>query len=243
MISPEVLKYAEILRKYAACEMEPIQADCILLLGTIDLVAAERGAELYHQWFSQRIICAWWTPSRKYLGETHGVSEAELLQRRLIDLGVPAHMILVEPNSRNTWENIEFSYKLMIENSIPMSTVILVQKPYMLRRTYTTFLKRRPDKSTNLITTSVSDSFLEYAQKYETPEIIINKMVWDIQRLKVYSEKYDRDNDPMLPVHEKERLKLSWWYAVHVDIPEDIWDAYEHLTELWYDKQLIQNTA
>jgi len=49
MLSPETWEYAEILRKYSAYEIDPIQADCILLLGTIDLVAAERGAELYHQ--------------------------------------------------------------------------------------------------------------------------------------------------------------------------------------------------
>ena len=104
------------------------------------------------------------------------VSEAKYLQKRLIELHVPENCILLDEFASNTGENIDFSYQLMMTQHIPVDRVIVVQKPYMLRRTYATLLKRRPIKETKFIMTSVCCSFEEYVLKYDEPERLINRM-------------------------------------------------------------------
>ena len=50
-----------------------------------------------------------------------------------------------------------------------------------------------------------------------------------MQRIRVYAEGYDRDNDSLLPDHERIKLKKSNGYLVYQDIPEEVRDAFERL--------------
>jgi uncharacterized SAM-binding protein YcdF (DUF218 family) len=92
-----------------------------------------------------------------------------------------------------------------------------VQKPYMERRSYATFKKHWPDKE--VIVTSPQISFADYPTSEIPLEKVINIMVGDLQRIKVYAEK---------------------GFQVYQEIPEYVWQAYEQLVSLGFDKQLIK---
>ena len=86
----------------------------------------------------------------------------------------------------------------------------------MERRSFATFKKHWPGKK--LIVTSPQIPFEQYATKDIPLERVINIMVGDLQRIKVYAEK---------------------GFQVYQEIPPDVWDAYEQLVKLGFDKQLI----
>ena len=116
VVTHDVLVSAKLLRDYLNYEMEVEKADCILIFGSLDLVAADRGAELFHAGYASCIICSGGSSSRKHLlGERLSVSEAENLSKRLMDLGVPEDAVVLETLSSNTMENISFSYELMVK--------------------------------------------------------------------------------------------------------------------------------
>lgn len=188
--------------------------DCILVLGSHDLRVAERAAQLYlEQWASTIVFSGG-------LGRlTYGswvVTEAEQFAEIAIKCGVPAEAILIEKASTNTGENILFTQQLLEARQLNFQSFIVVQKPYMERRSYATFKKHWPHK--NLIVTSPQISFDEYATTEIPMEKVINIMVGDLQRIKIYPEK---------------------GYQIHQQIPEKVWKAYEQLVALGYNQQLI----
>lgn len=72
--------------------------------------------------------------------------EAEVFADVAMKLGVPEEVILIENKSTNTGENVIFSKRLLQEKGLDFNSFILVQKPYMERRTYATFKKRWSEK-------------------------------------------------------------------------------------------------
>ncbi len=51
--------------------------------------------------------------------------EAEHYRQRALERGVLANAILVEPQARNTGENIEFSRALLVEQDVDVKSVLL----------------------------------------------------------------------------------------------------------------------
>ena len=87
----------------------------------------------------------------------------------------------------------------------------------MERRSYATFKKHWPEKK--LSVTSPQISFEEYPTDEIPLERVINIMVGDLQRIKVYPEK---------------------GYQVYQKIPIKINTAYERLIQLGFDKHLMK---
>jgi uncharacterized SAM-binding protein YcdF (DUF218 family) len=87
----------------------------------------------------------------------------------------------------------------------------------MERRSFATFKKHWPDKK--LVVTSPQISFEEYPTEEISMEKVINIMVGDLQRIKIYPEK---------------------GFQVYQEIPGEVWDAYERLVILGFDKHLIK---
>jgi uncharacterized SAM-binding protein YcdF (DUF218 family) len=54
--------------------------------------------------------------------------------------------VLVETRSTNTGENVLFTKRMLDERQIDVQSFIVVQKPYMERRSYATFRKVWPEK-------------------------------------------------------------------------------------------------
>jgi uncharacterized SAM-binding protein YcdF (DUF218 family) len=211
---PEILQLAKTIWEYHHLRHTLVPADCILTLGSHDTRVAERAASLYLEGWAPLMIFA------GGLGRlTEGMwtePEADLFARIAVEKGVPKEAILIENRSTNTGENIQLVQQLLRSKALDPQTFIVVQKPYMERRSYATFAKNWPQKC--FVVTSPQIAF----EDYPTPEIpleqVINIMVGDLQRIKVYPEK---------------------GFQVYQEIPPSVWEAYERLVALGFNKQLI----
>jgi uncharacterized SAM-binding protein YcdF (DUF218 family) len=214
MITDNVLELAQKLWDYHHLHHTLQKADCILTLGSHDIRVAERAAELYHQGWAPLLIFS------GGLGRlTQGMwtkTEAERFALIAIDKGVPREAILIEDQSTNTGENILFTQQLLTAKGLICNTFIVVQKPYMERRSYATFKKHWPEKE--VIVTSPQISLANYANDEIPLERVINIMVGDLQRIKLYPSK---------------------GFQIEQPIPTDIWQAYEQLVALGYNQQLV----
>ncbi len=154
----EVIHLAKTLWEYHHMHHELEKSECILALGSHDLRVAERAADLYLQGWAPLIIFS------GGLGNfTKGVwtePEADQFERIAIKRGVPPEAILTENKSTNTGENILFTGQLLKEKKLDITHFIVVQKPYMERRSFATFKKHWPDK--HLVVTSPQISFEDY---------------------------------------------------------------------------------
>jgi uncharacterized SAM-binding protein YcdF (DUF218 family) len=195
------------------------RADAILVLCSHDTAVAERGASLFLDG---------WAPLLIYSGGQGAITrqlwnepEADLFARIAVERGVPADRILIENGSTNTGENVAFTRRLLVDRGLDPASFIVVQKPYMERRSFATFRKVWPEK--DVIVTSPQVSFDEYLRNYSngtlSSDAVISIMVGDLQRIRLYPEK---------------------GFQIAQDIPDDVWNAYEKLVEAGYDTHLIQ---
>lgn len=204
---------AQVLWNYHHMNHTPVPSDCILALGSHDLRVAERAAELYLQQLAPVLIFS------GGLGNvTKGVwtePEADRFAGIAIAMGVPAAAILIENQSTNTGENILFTQKLLEEKGFSPQTFLLVQKPYMERRSYATFKKHWPEKE--LLVTSPQISLADYANEEIPMEKVINIMVGDLQRIRIYPAK---------------------GFQIPQVMPDEVWEAFERLVKCGFDKHL-----
>jgi len=213
MITKEVLADARKLWDYHHLNHVPEKTDVILVLGSHDLRVADRGAELYLQG---------WAPILIFSGGLGNVTkgiwkdpEADRFARIALDKGVPAEAIFIENQSTNTGENILFTQRLLQDKGLDPQRFLLVQKPYMERRSYATFKKHWPDKE--LIVTSPQISLEDYPNGEIPMERVIDIMVGDLQRIRIYPGK---------------------GFQIPMDIPDDVWAAYERLIAAGFTKHL-----
>ena len=218
MISENVLEAARKLWDYHHLQHEPAKSDCILVLGSHDLRVAERGAELYLQG---------WAPILIFSGGLGNVTkgiwkdpEADRFARIALDMGVPSEAIFIENKSTNTGENILFTQRMLEEKGLHPQSFLLVQKPYMERRSYATFKKHWPDK--DLVVTSPQIAFEDYPTEEISMERVINIMVGDLQRIRIYPEK---------------------GFQIPMEIPPAIWTAYEKLVAWGFTQHLVRDEA
>lgn len=159
---------AKLVWDYHHLHHELKQSAAILVLCSNDVRVAEHAADLF---------LAGWAPLLIFSGGvgelTRGLfdcSEAEHFAKIAIERGVPESQILIEPNSTNTGENILFTQQLLQEKQLDPDTFIVVQKPFMERRSYATFKKRWPEK--DLIISSPDISFEEYSNDFGTVMVV-----------------------------------------------------------------------
>lgn len=210
---------AEKLWRYHKLNQQLTHADVILVLCSHDEVVAERGAELLLQGWAPLLVFSggFGAITRSLMSEP----EADIFARIAISKGVPAEQILIENRSSNTGENILFTKQLLSERGLFPQRFILVQKPYMERRSYATFKKLWPEK--DVIVTSPQVSFADYLSRYAnahlTKQEVISIMVGDLQRIKLYPAK---------------------GFQIPQEIPADVWEAFAQLVAAGYDKRLVE---
>lgn len=215
IINETTVELAEKIWNYHHMKHALVKADCILVLGSHDLRVAERGANLYLEGWAPIIIFSGGLGNlTKGIWE---VSEAEKFAAIAQEMGVPKSAILIENKSTNTGENILFTQELLKKYELNPQSFIVVQKPYMERRSYATFKKYWPEKK--IIVTSPQIPLLEYPNNEISLEKVINIMVGDLQRIKIYPEK---------------------GFQILQEIPKEVWRAYEKLVQLGFNEHLIK---
>jgi uncharacterized SAM-binding protein YcdF (DUF218 family) len=218
MMDDRIRALAQTLWDYHHVNHQLARSDAILVLCSHDKTVAKRGAALF---------LGGWAPLLIFAGGLGAITrhlwhepEAEQFAAIAVDMGVPKERILVENRSTNTGENVLFTRQLLAEKGLDPRTFIVVQKPYMERRSYATFKKVWPEK--DLVVTSPQESMDEYLSEYShealSPDDVVAIMVGDLQRIRCYPAK---------------------GFQIHQDIPDEVWRAYEELVKAGYDKYLI----
>lgn len=214
----EVDSLAKTLWNYHLMHLEPSKADIIIALGSKDGRVAERAAELYKQDLAPLILFSGGLGQLTSL-EANALPEAVKFSQIAKTEGVPEEAMLIERESSNTGENIQFSHRLLNEKGIVAKKIILITKPYMERRAYATFMKQWPSNGVEIIVTSPQLSYEEYCSGDIPKDIIINLMVGDLQRVKEYPKR---------------------GFQIEQKIPNKVWEAYQRLVELGFDKQVMK---
>ena len=219
-VAPDrILALARTIWQYHQLNHQLSAADAILVLCSYDTSVAARGAQLFLEG---------WAPLLIYSGGLGSITsrlwtepEADRFARIAIGMGVPAGKILIENTSTNTGENVRFTRRLLGERGIDPGSFILVQKPYMERRSYATFAKVWPGKPA--IVTSPQASFEDYLAHHSNDALsrdeIISIMVGDLQRIRLYPAK---------------------GFQIEQEIPGEVWDAFEELVDAGFDTHLVR---
>ena len=213
--------YAQIVWDFMKLHQKIEKCEAVFVLGSIDDRVAEYAAGLFLKGYGQSLIISGGTAHKNDLLATKWdeATEAEHFAAIAKKLGVPEDKIILEDRATNTGENVRLTYELLKSRGISLSSVLLVHKPYMERRTYATFEKQWPAEDTLFIVTSPPIDYAAYFNQLQPKDKIINIMVGDLQRIKEYAQ---------------------LGYQIQQDIPDDIWQAFKALVAQGYNKHLIE---
>lgn len=219
MTSEDVDKLARKIWNYHHVNHRLEKAEVIFVLCSHDLRVADYATKLFFDCFAPIIIFSGGIAHQGDLVETPWEKpEAEIFAERAIQLGVPKEKIITENKAKNCGENVLFTEKILKEKGLHFDTLIAVQKPYMERRTYATIKVYWPNKK--VMVTSPPIEFDDYPTDEIFKDDVINIIVGDLQRIKIYPDK---------------------GFQIFQEIPDDIWKAYQELVRLGYTKHLLRS--
>ncbi|MFD5099744.1 YdcF family protein [Streptomyces albidochromogenes] len=214
MISTQAWADAQRLWDFQQMGHEPRPCSVAIGLGSHDLGVADTTVDLYERGMMPLIVFTGATS--RTTRERMPRGEAEHYRERAIELGVPAGAILVEPQARNTGENIRLSRALLEDRGVPVSSALLVSKPYEERRAYATARKLWPD--VEWLSASTPMTLAEYVDSIQDARLIIDMLVGAQQRLMVYPRQ---------------------GFMIEQVIPEDVAAAYERLRTEGFTSRLL----
>ncbi|CAM3167500.1 YdcF family protein [Vibrio diazotrophicus] len=208
-MSKRIYQHLETLWQYMQMGHQLQKADVIIVLGSNDTRVAEVAASLYHQGLAPLVVF-----SGGHGRFTEGLferSEAVIFAEVAKDCGLPSDAILLEPRSSNSGENVLFTYELLKKKGITAKKIILVQKPYMERRAYATFMQQWPEELESLQVTSQANSFFDYLTEDLTLDFVVEALIGDFERIQNYPAK---------------------GFQIEQEIPEEVLQAYQALKPL-----------
>lgn len=216
IIDDQILSKARVLWNYHFLDLGIHPSDFILALGSHDERVGEHAAQLMLDGFAPLLV-----PSGGFGKVTQhiwGVSEGERFAKIAIKFGVPDSKIIIENTATNTGDNITKTRDLLNSKGIVVTSGTLVTKPYMRRRAYATAMKQWPEIS--WLVSSPPLSFDDYPDKDVPLERMIELMVGDLQRIKVYAKS---------------------GFQIPQEIPDQVWRCYEELSCNGFDKYVIKS--
>ncbi|MEV8606877.1 YdcF family protein [Amycolatopsis sp. NPDC051373] len=183
-------------------------------LGSHDLGVATYTAELYQQGYFPRIVFT--GANAPTTVERFPRGEAVHYQEHALELGIPDDAILVEPEARNTGDNITFSRQLLERREIEVKSVTLISRPYQQRRAYATCKKLWPD--VDVVCASRPLPLDEYIESIGDVDRVINMLVGDTQRIMTYPER---------------------GFAIEQEMSSDVFHSFRNLISAGFTKRLI----
>jgi uncharacterized SAM-binding protein YcdF (DUF218 family) len=221
-VSPEALASARLIFDYQQLRHTPFAAGLMVVFGTNDLRVPEFAARLYHQGLAPLMVVTGGIAHQNDLLATDWKRpEAEVFADVLMECGVPAGSILLEPEATNTAENIRFSRRLIEARGLAVDRLSLVMKPFMQRRVMATHVVEWPEMPASVI--SWASTFDEYCTVPGLePEKVANIMMGDLQRIWIYAER---------------------GYSAPQRLPAEVQEAYLHLKSLGFTRHLIPEAA
>lgn len=205
---------ARVLWNYHQMGHAPRSAEAGIVLGCHDLGVAEVAADLYRAGLVPVLVCSGAdNPTRAHLFPE---GEASAFRDRLIELGVPAAAVLLEPEATNTGANITLSRQVLDQAEVKVATLLLVCMPYMQRRAYATCRQVWPE--VDVVCASANLSLDAYVDTIGDPHLVLDHLVGDLQRIMEY------------PKHG---------FAIAQDVPAAVEAAYRHLVAAGYTSRLM----
>jgi uncharacterized SAM-binding protein YcdF (DUF218 family) len=211
---------AKIVWDYMQMHETLAPAEAIFVLCSMDTRVAECAAQLYAQGYGRWIIIS--GGLGKLTKDRFDKPEAQIFADIITKTGVPEERLIIEDQSTNTGENVRFTYQLLNEQDRHFKSLILVQKPYMERRTFATFKKQWPDPDTKIAVTSPKIAYEDYFTEDMPKDFVINIMVGDLQRILEYP-----------------KLGLQ----IEQPVPSDVLQTYERLVRMGYTKHLLDDLS
>ncbi|WP_406428039.1 YdcF family protein [Streptomyces sp. NBC_01589] len=218
MISTESWADAHRLWDFHQMHHEPRLCSVAVGLGSHDLGVADAAVELYKRGMVPLIVFTGATS--RTTRERMPRGEAVHYRERALELGVPSSDVLVEPNARNTGENIRFSKALLEESGANVSSVLLISKPYEERRAYATARKLWPE--VEIVSASTPMTFDDYVDSIGDAHLVLDMLVGALQRLLIYPEQ---------------------GFMISQSVPEDVAAAYERLRSAGFTSRLVSDGA
>lgn len=215
----EYLEPLQIIWDYLCLRQKPEKADVIVGFGNFNTNIARRAAQLYLEGYAPKILFT------GGLGRnTEGLlpePEAVRFAKVAVECGVPEEDILIEDQSTNTRENIEFTRSLLEERGIPHDHILGVHQPFMERRIKAAMGVYWPELDFSVTSPQVTipEYLADAAKQGITENASVSVIVGDFQRMDLYAKK-----GYQLPQH----------------IPEEAWAAFHRLVEMGFDKQLAK---
>ena len=166
--------------------------DALLVLGSNDVRVAEYGARLYLAGVAPLMM---FSGGFGRLTQSWTQPEAEVFAAIAQQHGVPREHIIVESQSCNTGENLRFTRALLQQemqpklqkSAVALKSIMLVQKPFMARRTIATAQKIWPEIAWS--TAPALLDFEHYANTLISQAAVIAAMLGEVERLRDYPQK------------------------------------------------------
>lgn len=209
--------YAHALWDYNQLKKPVRKADFIFVMCSYNLAVAEHAYILFRQKIADLVVLSGGVAHTDDLLITDwDDAEAIVFKDRLIEIGMDASKIIIEDKATNCGENVQFTKELLKDRDPPLSTGVIVQKPYMERRAFATAQQQWPE--IDWFVTSPNMSYDQYIRDNDE-ERLINLLVGDTQRIIEYAKE---------------------GYQTPQEMPENVSDALDVLIKKGYTKHLIK---
>ncbi|MCW7469183.1 YdcF family protein [Leptospira kanakyensis] len=214
-ISDTDLESASIIWDFLTQKDNLDKADLIFVLCSHDIRIAKYAADLYRNGYAKQILFS--GGINFFTKNIFSDSEADSFAKLALNEGIPAKDIIIENNSTNTGENIQFTKSLLNRKNIKVNSIIAIQKPSMTLRVRLALDKQWPENQ--FIISAPDYSLLDAPHSHINLFMIINEIVGDLQRIITYP-------------------KLG--FQSEISIPESVEYAFNYLVSQEYNLHLVQ---
>ncbi|TGL02598.1 YdcF family protein [Leptospira bouyouniensis] len=214
-ITEEDLEFANSIWKFLYIQENIQKSDLIFVLCSHDLRVAQYAIDLYKKGFANYILFS--GGLNFFTKHIFPKSEAESFAELALSQNIPQEKIIIENESSNTGENIQFTKQLLNSLNLKFNKIIAIQKPSMTLR-----IKLALDKQWNegfFYISSPSYSISDAPHSHINLFMIINEIVGDLQRIIEYPK---------------------FGFQSETIIPDYITKAYNSLIEKGYNLHLFQ---
>jgi len=204
-----LFRHLDTLWNFMGMEHALEPSDCIFVLCSNDLRVAEYAASLFHKGLAPCVIFS--GGEGRFTDGLFDKTEAETFAAIAVECGVPKDRIILENKATNTGENVRFTFEELTQKNLSPSSFILVQKPFMEKRTYATFKQQWPGNYSNVVVTSDWRNWVDYFNEDLPLDMVISALVADFERVRDYPEK---------------------GFQIEMAIPQEVYDSYEAVKKL-----------
>jgi hypothetical protein len=184
-IKKEIIDAARLIWDYLKLDMPVSKSDGIVIFCSNDLRVAEYASSLYHDGYADWICPTGGTGRLTY--DLFHKPEALAFLDVLVNNGVPTDAIFPEIRATNSAENVFYSRELITSRGLPHGKLIILQKPYVERRTLATVTWYWPGQVFTV--SSPPLTFDNYPFPGFTQAELIHVLAGEFQRMRLYADR------------------------------------------------------